>query len=504
MKLQLLKSSVFLPALLCAILFAIVVNAKSNNNINLDLSHSTLANHQGPVVDGVATKTVPRRDFVKSFPDCFVPAVMAPLNLGTLTADYNQLVNDLKQLKSDAGVISITTDVWWGQVQAKGPDSFDWGVYTTFAYAMRDAGLEWVPIMSTHQCGGNVNDDCDVSIPGFVYPRTTEELQERAFGYRKSRGAPLEFIAESLAPWYKEAIPLYKKFYENFASAFAQFKNIIPEIYLSFGPAGEARYPSYNTNTSWHYPDVGYLMAYSNGATKSFQDYAIAKYHGNLTDFNIKIMPLDSFANLNPPEDPVKMFTDNNKDVCDGPCWKTPYADLFLSWYQDELVKHINDMTSVAKAALAGLDVNLMGKVAGIHWKHNTNQGPLAAMAAGYYYQDYSIIGKAFKDNGLGMAFTCLELSKDMSHHRDSHPQALVKTVAQKMNQLGVPLFGENALPMKNDGPKFGLVKDNLNAYKFNGFTFLRWNDIVGSDNWNTRSLFKSNIVSNRNVCKAH
>lgn len=79
------------------------------------------------------------------------PAVMAPLEV----SDWERFKQQLHQAKA-IGVTAVSTDVWWGKVEKKGDQQFDWSYYDAVSSVIIEAGLKWVPILSFHKCGGNV------------------------------------------------------------------------------------------------------------------------------------------------------------------------------------------------------------------------------------------------------------------------------------------------------------------------------------------------------------
>ena len=119
----------------------------------------------------------------------YKPYVMAPLPKIT---DWTAFANQLEVLKNN-GVHAITTDVWWGEVEATADNEFDWSYYKQYADVVRDSGLKWVPIISTHQCGGNVGDDCNVPLPNWIWNLASQDtlMQKSETGY---------FNKETLSP----------------------------------------------------------------------------------------------------------------------------------------------------------------------------------------------------------------------------------------------------------------------------------------------------------------
>ena len=170
--------------------------------------------------------------------------VMAPL---TEITDWEAFEEKLETMKQN-GVYALTTDIWWGMVEGKADNKFDWSYYEKYADVVEASGLKWVPIMSTHQCGGNVGDDCDYPIPSWLWKK--DHIENMAF---KSESGYVN--KEALAPWWKGAAKQYEEFYRAFAKQFADKEDLIAKIYLSGGPAGELRYPSYQFADGWDWPE---------------------------------------------------------------------------------------------------------------------------------------------------------------------------------------------------------------------------------------------------------
>jgi beta-amylase len=88
--------------------------------------------------------------------------VMAPLDLDAAPPGaFDAFKAQLKIAKS-MGVDAVSVDVWWGEVERAADNTFDWSYYDKLLAAIEAAGLHWVPIMSFHQCGGNVGDSCNI------------------------------------------------------------------------------------------------------------------------------------------------------------------------------------------------------------------------------------------------------------------------------------------------------------------------------------------------------
>ncbi|MGC5341075.1 family 14 glycosylhydrolase, partial [Escherichia coli] len=67
------------------------------------------------------------------------------------------------------GVKAISTDIWWGLIEPSN-GVFNWTYTDRLLQAIKNAGLQWVVILSMHQCGGNVGDGAnDVPLPRHIW-----------------------------------------------------------------------------------------------------------------------------------------------------------------------------------------------------------------------------------------------------------------------------------------------------------------------------------------------
>ncbi len=397
--------------------------------------------------------------------------VMAPLEKIT---DWNAFKNKLITLKN-SGVYAITTDVWWGDVESKGDNQFDWSYYKTYADAVRSSGLKWVPIISTHQCGGNVGDTVNISLPSWLWNKDTPENIE----YKDEKG---NFDKEALSPWWSGANKQYDELYDSFALNFSGYKDIIAKIYISGGPAGELRYPSYNAAFGWEYPNRGYLQCYSAAAEADFQNSMKIKY-GTIKELNNAWgTNLTSFLQVSPPTDGDDFFQNGYNSV---------YGCDFLSWYQGVITKHLADIASEAHSHFDSVfNVRIGAKISGIHWLMNSPRMPHAAeYCAGYY--NYSTLLDQFKESDVDLTFTCLEMDDSNANTSPyySAPKTLVKDIASLANSKGINHFGENALSISNNNQAYQNIAEMLFNYNFSGFTLLRLGNIIDDNGKPTSEL---------------
>jgi len=88
--------------------------------------------------------------------------VMLPLDTVTMEGRLNKpraMNASLMALKS-AGVEGVMVDAWWGLVEKDGPLKYNWEPYAELVQMVQMHGLKLQVVMSFHQCGGNVGDNC--------------------------------------------------------------------------------------------------------------------------------------------------------------------------------------------------------------------------------------------------------------------------------------------------------------------------------------------------------
>ena len=390
--------------------------------------------------------------------------VMAPLEKIT---NWSAFKNKLITLKSN-GVYGITTDVWWGDVESKGDNQFDWSYYKTYANTVRDSGLKWVPIISTHQCGGNVGDSVNIPIPSWLWNKDTADNMQ----FKDEAG---NLDKEALSPWWSGTAKQYDELYSSFASNFSGYKDTIAKIYLSGGPAGELRFPSYNASLGWSYPGRGYLQCYSGAAKTDFQNTMKTKYGTIAALNNAWGTSLTDFTKISPPSDGNNFFTSG---------YKSTYGKDFLTWYQSTLSKHLSNIAAKAHSDFDSVfNVRIGAKVSGVHWLMNSPSMPHAAeYCAGYY--DYSTLLDQFKASDVDLTFTCLEMDDSNANISPyySAPKTLVAKVANLANSKGIRHFGENALSISNNNQAYQNIAEMLFNYNFSGFTLLRLSNVTNND----------------------
>jgi beta-amylase len=430
--------------------------------------------------------------------------VMAPLLVGdpkdldspesqaAWTTFENQLI-DAKKL----GAESVSSDVWWGLIEPK-DQAFDFRYYDRMAQAVENAGLKWVPILSFHQCGGNVGDDAYVPLPSWLgakYQALDPSSGADALFAKSEQG---NVSHESISPWGSEAaLGEYEGVMRAFQRHFASKAGLISELNISLGPAGELRYPSYNSHdVGTDYPTRGALQAYSPLALESFRAFVEQKYGSVEAASQAWGLRLDSREQIRPPDDAAGFFQRHDQF--------SPYGRDFFDWYSESLQAHGKRILSKAiqvfdspQAAFRGIDLG--AKVPGIHWRMTSDRAPELAAgllqtsdarewnddSSGHGYRE---LVDVFKDAdhrprapNVVLHFTALEMD-DGGGGPDvgSQARSLVFWVAKEAQEEGVTIKGENALSYTLKDPHaWENIEDALANGGYRGLTVLRVNDVV-------------------------
>lgn len=220
-----------------------------------------------------------------------------------------------------AGVEGVMVDVWWG-IAERSPGAYDFSAYERLFQKVGAAGLKIQAVMSFHAAGGNVGDTCNVPLPRWVLELGDANpdifYTDRA-GFRNREC--LSLGCDELALFHgRSPVQMYADFVSGFADVFSGYfgtyggggdaereagscskarrkrgkatsemggglaqtppalrhaaythapptarhtGNMITEVTVGLGPAGELRYPSYPEGDGrWRFPGVGEFQCY--------------------------------------------------------------------------------------------------------------------------------------------------------------------------------------------------------------------------------------------------
>lgn len=175
----------------------------------------------------------------------YVPIyVMLPLGVITndnVLDDRAKLEKQLKELRA-AGVDGVMVDVWWGIVESKGPQQYDWSAYRSLFQLVQDCKLKLQAIMSFHQCGGNIGDSVSIPLPKWVLE--VGESNPDIFYTNSSGIRNKECISLGVdnKPFFNGRTPIqmYSDYMKSFRENMADFleSELLIDIEVGLGPAG--------------------------------------------------------------------------------------------------------------------------------------------------------------------------------------------------------------------------------------------------------------------------
>jgi hypothetical protein len=420
--------------------------------------------------------------------------IMGPLWLSTYS-QFQDFKNDL-DIAKNIGIDAITIDIWWGAVEKESDQSFDWSYYDKVFDLIEEKELKIIPIISLHQCGGNVGDDCNIPIPRWIWSHF-KDTQNKALMYKSEQG---NYSKEYVSLWADDLImPQYIEFMQAFNTHFKNKTHLFDEINISMGPAGELRYPSYNKHdNNSGYPTRGSVQSYGKLAVNNFQQNMKKKYHTIKQLNKAWEQKYTQFNHIYPPEN-MSLF------ISKGTHLNTQFGKDYFSWYHQALIDHGKHLLQAADITFddAFSDIPLGYKVAGIHWlmAKNGHQNRAAEIASGiiptsltaedsgFGYQKAISIAKQGEiiNRKIVLHFTCLEMSDNPKAPAYSKAHSLVKWIAQEAKKQGVIIKGENALAagILNDHG-WNNIEIAFEQGTYSGLTILRLNNI------------RSEIVQNR------
>lgn len=411
--------------------------------------------------------------------------VMGPLWLQT-ESEWQAFENQLQIIKS-TGVTAISIDVWWGIAERDNDQKFDWSYYDKIFNIILQHELNIVPIMSFHQCGGNVGDTCNIPLPKWIWEHFNG-IPPNDLMYKSEQG---NYSKEYISLWADDLVlPQYQEFMEAFANHFKGIADRFEEINISMGPAGELRYPSYNNHDSGtNYPSRGAFQSYGQRAALDFQQFLTARY-GQVTDLNRQWQSeFTAISEITLPQD-MEQF------IVSGKLSRSNMGRDLLTWYHQSLVAHGDRKLALAHRVFDGdyKAVEIGFKVAGLHWLM-ASPAPytrVAELAAGVISIEQVLSGDTALgyENVLNLAvkysapsrstvfhFTCLEMSNGTSEPAYSLARELVETMGREAHKRSVIIKGENALAA---GILSKVGWDNIESaladHHYSGLTVLRLN----------------------------
>lgn len=358
-----------------------------------------------------------------------------PLDAVSYTCSINHaraIEAGLKALKL-LGVEGVELPVWWGIAEREAMGNYNWNGYLALAEMVQKIGLKLHVSLYFNACNQH-----QIPLPEWVS--------------RIGENQPDIFFADRLGQRYKDCLSLsvddlpildgktplevYKDFYENFKTAFAQYlDSTVTGISIGLGPNGELRYPSNHIQGS----GAGEFQCYDKTMLSNLKQHAEAS--GN---------PLWGLSGPhdNPKYDDLPIANGFFKE--DGGSWETPYGSFFLSWYSGQLISHGERILSLAVSTFRNYPVAIHGKVPLVHTWYRTRSHPSETMA-GYYNTDsrdgYEAVMEMFARNSCKIILPGMDLSdKHQPKESLSGPESLLQHITSSCKKHGVEICGQNSM----------------------------------------------------------
>ncbi|KAJ8555904.1 hypothetical protein K7X08_013400 [Anisodus acutangulus] len=349
-----------------------------------------------------------------------------------------------------AGVEGVVMEVWWGLVEKELPRVYNWQGYLEIVVLAKCCGLKVRAVMAFHQCGTGPDDPFWIPLPRWVCEEMNKDpdlAYSDRFGRRNmeyiSLGCDVLPVLHGRSP-----IQAYTEFMRSFRDTFIPFLGgVITGIQVGMGPAGELRYPSCPMKKlawTWRSRELGEFQCYDK--------YMLASLNACAGEIGMREWanggPIGASNLMQDPESTEFFKSDGS--------WNTPYGEFFLAWYSGMLLLHGERICREAETIFRGLEVNLSGKVAGIHWHYGTQSHP-SELTAGYYntsIRDGLLpIARLFGRYGFTMCCTCFEMqdAEEQQMNPVSSPEGFVKQLLLAARICDIPLQGENSASSLDD-----------------------------------------------------
>lgn len=333
-------------------------------------------------------------------------------NEGQLASDetLQAWFNEIEQ----KGFQGVTLDFWWGLIEQH-PQAYDFSAYRRFAELLGTTSLKLKVIMSFHQCGSTVGDDCYIPLPQFVLDSDKKFFyrdQNMQYNYQYiSIFADNEKMEDGRTP-----LEMYSQFMAEFKEKFQDvFGSVIVDVELGSGPAGQLHYPSYSYKDG--FCGVGFFQTFGELAKQDFKNYTqnvkietIDDWsRGRIHKMGLKDGPLftspsskpDSEyffqTNVNIETEKCEIYYADEKEDCGyvgiseqtcqerGCCfnevrdhnhcfrpkevwnYKADFGKVYTHWYQQAQLVHLQKLLSIAREILT-FKVPLSIKIPCVHW----------------------------------------------------------------------------------------------------------------------------------------
>ena len=316
----------------------------------------------------------------------------------------NEWLTNIKE----SGFKGVTSDFWWNIVEPESKN-YNFTPYIELAKEIQKMDLKLKVILSFHACGSTIGDECFFPLPGWVSKTGNHIFYQDQNGNINKEYISI-FADDLQLSDGRPVLQAYQDLISEFNSTFQDFYgDLIVNIEIGVGPAGQLHYPSYSYKNA--FCGVGFFQWYGSLAKQKFTEF-LAEFkfeneESNLISKKIISLPSPTLKNvMNKPEQEyffselninekrcaVSEKTDcghskisQNECQAKGCCWqevagdpycfysrevynyKADFGVVYMQWYQEEQLKHLQRVLTIARKIL-GFGVPLSLKLPCVHW----------------------------------------------------------------------------------------------------------------------------------------
>jgi hypothetical protein len=338
--------------------------------------------------------------------DSFIMMPFKTFNHEGQLINRDKLISWLTVIKEN-GFKGVTMDFWWGIIELQ-PRSYQFEEYIKLIEEIKNIGLKVKVILSFHSCGNTIGDDCYFPLPQWVLDSGS------SFFYMDQNGSLnheyISIFADDLKlKDQRTVLEAYEDFISEFNNKFKiYYGNVIVNIELGVGPAGQLHYPSYSYKNG--FCNIGFFQWYGEVATKSFQAFlkniSLKEENSDLSTIGNLHVPTLKQLNIKPHQEyffqalnlsQEKCTNVREKEDCGNPetkqhecfqsgcCWqevegepfcffprqvynyKANLGIIYQLWYQEEQLKHLQRILTIGRKVL-GFGIPISVKLPCIHW----------------------------------------------------------------------------------------------------------------------------------------
>ena len=148
--------------------------------------------------------------------------VIAPLDVinGEGKPSYLNKFTEWREQLKEGGIDGVMIDVWWGLVD-KTANKYRWQGYDQLFKDMHKLGLKILPVLSFHQCSGNIGDTVHIPIPKFVFEHEVKPYFVDRFN--QINNEYISFSYENIRLGERTPLEMYRDFMINFDHHFKKY-----------------------------------------------------------------------------------------------------------------------------------------------------------------------------------------------------------------------------------------------------------------------------------------